>query len=205
MSAAAASRPPAAGRGPATRARLLDAAMELTAEGGYSSASVVAIAERAGVSAGALYRHFPSKVDLFAELFRAMAERELKAMHAAAAEAGSHLERLDAVLTTYATRALGRPRLSWALVYEPVDPRLDSHRLESRAVYREQMAALIAAAIDAGELPDQDPGTSAAAVVGAMAEALLSPTSPPARASTPDPELVGRVVALCRRAVGAPV
>lgn len=204
MSAAPVARPAPAGRGTATRARLLDAAMELTAEGGYSSASVAAIAERAGVSAGALYRHFPSKVDLFSELFRAMAERELTAMHAAAAEAGSHLERLDAVLTTYATRALSHPRLSWALVYEPVDPRLDAHRLESRTVYREQMSALIAAAIDAGELPGQDPGTSAAAVVGAMAEALLSPTSPPARASTPDPELVGRVVALCRRAVGAP-
>ena len=203
MSAAAA-RPATTSRGVATRRRLVDAAMELTAEGGYSSASVAAIAGRAGVSAGALYRHFPSKVDLFSELFRAMAERELRAMHAAGAEAGTHLERLDAVLTTYATRALQEPRLSWALVYEPVDPRLDAVRLESRALYREQMARLIAAAIESGELPGQDPETSAAAVVGAMAEALLSPTSPRAAAAAPEPELVGRVVTLCRRAVGAP-
>lgn len=205
MSVGTTARPASAGRGAATRARLLAAATELTAEGGYSSASVVAIAERAGVSAGALYRHFPSKIDLFSELFRATAERELEAMHAASAEAGTHLERLDAVLTTYATRALSQPRLSWALVYEPVDPRLDADRLESRRRYREGMAALIRAAIAADELPEQDPETSAAAVVGAMAEALLIPTSPTAAAGGPDPELVGRVVALCRRAVGAPV
>jgi AcrR family transcriptional regulator len=187
-------------RGAATRARLLDAAMELIGEGGYGSASVVAIAERAGVSAGALYRHFPSKIDLFSELFREVAERELEAMQTAGAESDTYIERLDAVLTTYATRALESPRLNWALVYEPVDPRLDADRLRSRTRYRETMAALIRAAIAAGELPDQDPDTSAAAVVGAMAEALLSPTS---RAGGPDPELVTRVVALCRRAVGA--
>jgi AcrR family transcriptional regulator len=191
---------PTLARGAATRARLLDAAMELIGEGGYASASVVAIAERAGVSAGALYRHFPSKIDLFSELFREVAERELEAMQTAGAESGTYLERLDAVLTTYATRALESPRLNWALVYEPVDPRLDADRLRSRTRYRESMAALIRAAIAAGELPDQDPDTSAAAVVGAMAEALLSPTS---RAGGPDPELVARVVALCRRAVGA--
>jgi AcrR family transcriptional regulator len=188
-------------RGAATRARLLGAAMDLLTEGGYASASVVAIAERAGVSAGALYRHFPSKIDLFSELFRETAERELEAMQAAGADARTNLGRLDAVLTTYATRALDAPRLNWALVYEPVDPRLDAVRLESRARYRESMAVLIAAAIAAGELPEQDPDTSAAAIVGAMAEALLSPTS---RAGGPDPELVARVVTLCRRAVGAP-
>jgi AcrR family transcriptional regulator len=189
------------GRGAATRGRLLGAAMELIAEGGYASASVVAIAERAGVSAGALYRHFPSKTDLFSELFRDVAARELEAMQAAGAGAETHLERLDAVLSTYATRALESPCLNWALVYEPVDPRLDADRLRSRTRYREVMATLIRAAIAAGELPEQDADTTAAAVVGAMAEALLSPTS---RAGGPDPELVARVVKICRRAVGAP-
>jgi AcrR family transcriptional regulator len=191
-------------RGAATRERLLVAAAELTAEGGYASASVVAIAERAGVSAGALYRHFPSKVDLFSELFRAFADRELQAMYEAGDGADTWVERLEAVLTSYATRALSQPRLSWALVYEPVDPRLDADRLESRRRYRESMADLIRRAVDAGELPEQDPHTSAAAVVGAMAEALLAPTSPNAAAAAEDPELVGRVVALCRRTVGAP-
>jgi len=191
-------------RGAATRARLLEAAAELTAEGGYAAASVTAIAERAGVSAGALYRHFPAKVDLFSELFRSVSDRELAAMYEAGEGAGSWVERLDAVLTTYATHALAMPRLSWALVYEPVDPRLDADRLESRRRYREGMADLIRRGIEAGELPGQDADLTAAAVVGAMAEALLRPTSPTMAEGEADPDLVAGVVALCRRLVGAP-
>jgi AcrR family transcriptional regulator len=44
-----------------TRERLLHAARELIDEGGYGATSVLAIAERAGVATGTLYRHFPSK------------------------------------------------------------------------------------------------------------------------------------------------
>jgi len=42
-----------------TRARLVRASREVLERGGYAGASVLAIARRAGVSAGALYRHFP--------------------------------------------------------------------------------------------------------------------------------------------------
>ena len=56
--------------GLATRERLLAAARELIEDGGYGSASVAAIAERAGVAAGTLYRHFASKEDLFVDVFR---------------------------------------------------------------------------------------------------------------------------------------
>ena len=51
---------PAAPEG-GTRARLVRAAAEVIQEGGWGSASVGAIAKRAGVAAGTLYRHFPSK------------------------------------------------------------------------------------------------------------------------------------------------
>ena len=58
--------PPKADGG--TRARLLHAAAEVIREGGWGSASVGAIAARAGVAAGTLYRHFDSKADLFLEI-----------------------------------------------------------------------------------------------------------------------------------------
>ena len=57
-----------------TRERLLAAAQELIEEGGYGAATVVAIADRAGVAAGTLYRHFTSKEELFVELFRSVCE-----------------------------------------------------------------------------------------------------------------------------------
>ena len=53
---------------------------ELIEEGGYGAASVVAIAERAGVASGTLYRHFASKEELFVDLFRSVCDREVRAM-----------------------------------------------------------------------------------------------------------------------------
>src|ERR1700704_7149057 len=98
-----------------TRERLLRAAREVIEQGGYEAASVIAIAERAGVAAGTLYRHFASKEELFVEVFRPVCDREVRAMQAAAdampADA-SHVDRLTTVLLTFAQRALRRPRLA---------------------------------------------------------------------------------------------
>src|SRR5436305_5028130 len=121
-----------------TRARLMRAAQELIEEGGYGAAPVTAIAERAGVAAGTLYRHFESKQELFVEVFRSVCTREEQAMRAAAEtmESQSAVERLELVLATFAERALRNPRLAWALLAEPVDPLVDrkSTRLNSSHV-----------------------------------------------------------------------
>lgn len=53
-----------------TRAAILDAALDLFVEGGYHGTSVPAIAERAGVAAGTIYRHFEGKATLVNELYR---------------------------------------------------------------------------------------------------------------------------------------
>ena len=61
----------------AARERIVEAASAQVAEAGYSSAGVTAVAKRAGVATGSVYRHFPSKADLFAEVFRRASQREL--------------------------------------------------------------------------------------------------------------------------------
>jgi AcrR family transcriptional regulator len=53
-------RPPKTAQGAASRERLLDAAIELIAERGYSASSVEALCRRAGVAKTALYWHFGS-------------------------------------------------------------------------------------------------------------------------------------------------
>src|SRR3954452_22369584 len=75
-----------------TRERIVDAALELLAEGGYASAGVQAVAARAGVATGSLYRHFASKDDLFTEVLRRAAARELAAVEAATADDGRPLD-----------------------------------------------------------------------------------------------------------------
>ena len=51
------------------RARILTVARQLIARGGYRAASVARIAKQAGLATGTVYRHFPSKAELFSELF----------------------------------------------------------------------------------------------------------------------------------------
>jgi AcrR family transcriptional regulator len=183
-----------------TRERLLAAARELIEEGGYGSASVVAIGERTGVAAATLYRHFLSKEELFIEVFRDVCAGEERAMRAAADEAGpGAVGRLEAVLTTFARRALQNPRLAWALLAEPVDPLVDAERLEYRRRYAELIERELRAGIAAGEIPDQDVAFTAAALVGGCGEALVGPLS----AAVGGEEVVTAIQAFVRRAIGA--
>jgi AcrR family transcriptional regulator len=188
--------------GLATRQRLLAAARDLIEEGGYGSASVAAIAERAGVAAATLYRHFVSKEELFIEVFRDVCSGEERAMRAAADEAGQGaVARLEAVLGTFARRALQNPRLAWALLAEPVDPLVDAERLEYRERYASLVAAELRAAIDAREIPSQDVAFTAAALVGGCGEALVGPLS----SMVGGEEIVGAIETFVRRAIGAGV
>jgi len=197
-SAKSAAVPPTAG----TRERLVQAARALLEEGGYEAASVQAIADRAGVASGALYRHFASKAELVVEVFRDAAKRDLVAMRAAASS-GACVERIEAAVATFASRALGNRRLAWALVYEPVDPLVDAERLVYRREYCRHMAALLRQGIATGELPDQDAELSAAALVGAIAEALVGPLSPVAGRIASKRDVIAPLVRFCRRSVGA--
>jgi AcrR family transcriptional regulator len=166
--------------GTATRERLLAAAREIVEQEGYGAASVLAIADRAGLAAGTLYRHFACKQELFVELFRMICDGEQRAMTEAweAGEGRPAIERLQEVLATFARRALRNPRLAWALLAEAVDPSVDRERLAYRARYTALVATAVQAAIDAGEVPDQDVAFIAAAIVGGCGEALVGPLSP---------------------------
>jgi AcrR family transcriptional regulator len=189
-----------------TRERLLSSAQELIEEGGYGAASVVAIAERAGVAAGTLYRHFASKEELFVELFRAVCDREEDAMRAAAAALGphgSHVRRLELVLGTFAERALSNPRLAWALIAEPVDPLVDAERLAYRERYAQLIATGLRAGIEAGEVPEQNVELTAAALVGGCGEALVGPLSPLTVSRPSKQEVLAALRTFVRRAAGA--
>lgn len=68
-----------------TRSCLLVAARELFTETGYHATGTTEIVERAAVTRGALYHHFAGKEDLFAEIFRTVAEELVTRTNAAVA------------------------------------------------------------------------------------------------------------------------
>jgi AcrR family transcriptional regulator len=63
-----------------TKDKLLRAALTLVARDGFGAATTAAIAAEAGVAEGTLYRHFPSKDDLFIEAYRRLKGKVFEAI-----------------------------------------------------------------------------------------------------------------------------
>ncbi|MBA3866997.1 MAG: TetR/AcrR family transcriptional regulator [Solirubrobacterales bacterium] len=185
----------------AVRSRLVDSAAELIAGGGYGEATIVRVAERAGVAVGTVYRHFPSKSELFAEVFREASQREVDAMAAAMSAELPAAARIAAGIETFARRALRARRFAWALLAEPIDAGVEAERLAFRRAYRDQLAAVLREGVAAGELPSQDPDVAAAALVGAIGEALVGPLSAPGGDDGAE-ATIAALVEFCERAIG---
>ncbi len=124
----------------AARELIVDAAMAQLAEGGYASASVVGVARRAGVATGTVYRHFPSKSDLLAEVFRRCAQAEVDVLRGMAARGQPVTERLAGWVEAFVRRALAEPVRAYALIAEPVDPAVEAERLVFRRAYADLFA-----------------------------------------------------------------
>ncbi|HEY6963272.1 MAG TPA: TetR/AcrR family transcriptional regulator [Gaiellaceae bacterium] len=83
---------PLSKRGLDTRRRLLDAAEKVFGALGYHDASVVKLAEEAGVAAGTYYLYFDSKKAIFDELVRDLNRRVRHAMKEGSSKGKTRLE-----------------------------------------------------------------------------------------------------------------
>jgi AcrR family transcriptional regulator len=161
-----------------TRERILKEARLLVAQGGFAAAAFAQVARRSDIATGTIYRHFPSKAELVAEVFCHASQFELVAVTQATLQQGSCKARLLQAVETFADRALRAPRLAYALIAEPVDPLVEKERLTYRFAYAEAFEDLINEAIEGGEFVPQDASVSAAALVGMLSESLVGPLAP---------------------------
>jgi AcrR family transcriptional regulator len=159
---------------------IVAAARAIAGEGGMAAVQIAAVAARAGIAAGTVYRYFPAKTDLVAALLDEIAATEIGALRRAAAGAPGPLSALSAAIVTFAVRALRERRLAFAAVAEPVDAELDAVRLAFRQSLAAEFGARIAAAIAESRLPDQDAALAAAALTGLLIEGLIGPLAPDA-------------------------
>ena len=159
------------------REALIAAAHELFMERDYDHVSTEEILERSGVSRGALYHHFPTKLDLFRAVWEASERRAIERIAGGGAGLGSTPVRGPRSSSPGAT--CGRPRptrrcggsasaraaavLGWEALARGGD----------RARDRGRRSPSVSAAIEAGELPPDDPETMAIVLLGAMIEAAM--------------------------------
>ncbi len=165
-------------RARAQRDQLLQAARSLVAEGGFGASSIQAVATRAGIATGSVYRHFPSKADLFVEVFTDASAHEVQTRARAAEGHATATEALQAAVGTWASRALEGRTLAYALIAEPVLPQVEAARLRFRRAYVDVLRTILGRGCDRGEFSLPNIDVAAAAIVGALAEALVGPLSP---------------------------
>lgn len=187
----------------AMRQRIVDAAMLLVSTGGFGGVTVNAVAQEAGIATGAVYKHFDSKAQLCAEIFRRATARELAVVREKALAEGAPSDRLLNAIEAFAARAIRGRRLAYALIAEPVDTLVDTERLRYRQEYAATFRQLVEDGIRAGDFPEQEPSVSAAAIVGVISEALVGPLTwqngeEPAIESS---RLIRSIQAFCLRAV----
>ncbi|MEZ4381279.1 MAG: helix-turn-helix domain-containing protein [Nannocystaceae bacterium] len=73
------------------RRRIVAAALEIFAARGYASATISAIAERAGIGAASLYRYYAGKAELFAAVVPAALAERFEALLEGRVQALAHL------------------------------------------------------------------------------------------------------------------
>jgi AcrR family transcriptional regulator len=174
----------------ATRARLLDGALEVFAERGFHGASVEDICERAGFTRGAFYSNFASKDELVLALFQATTDRLLEQIAALLPElANQPGTLLDAVLgllddaapdqrqwhlisTEFTLHALRHPEAARALN-------------EQRAMFRASLTQLVEEITETSGMTLSVPAEQFVRLVmalheGARSQSLLEPRKVPA-------------------------
>src|SRR5215217_2425071 len=96
-------------RSVATRAALLDAAIESLVDRGYAATTTIETARRAGVSRGAQLHHFPTRAQLLTAAVEHLLERRLAEFRDALATTDPEADRLDAAID-----------LAWSMFEGPV-------------------------------------------------------------------------------------
>jgi AcrR family transcriptional regulator len=183
------------------RARILKAARDLVAEGGWSAAQMDAVAIKAGVATGTVYRYWSAKAELCAEIVAAVSAREVGIVRAVADADGTPAEKLFAAIRTFASRALQGRRLAYALIAEPVDPEVETVRLDYRAQLAHCFERILREGIMRGAFPRLDPAVAAACIVGAFMEALIGPLAPTkGTGARADRHLIEEITRFCLRA-----
>lgn len=155
-----------------TPARIAAAAIEVFAEKGYAGATVRDIARRAGLTEGAMYRHFDSKEALARDIFRENIEHWSARLERRVAESEPGFPARLRAMVAFFCEAFdaNRPLFAFLLLNQHGPVRaIDPARPNPGSVLKQ----CIVAAMESGEILPGDPGLRVAAVLGCVFQPAL--------------------------------
>jgi AcrR family transcriptional regulator len=150
------SRQPVQARSTATRAALLDAAIECLCADGYAAVTTANIARRAGVSRGAQLHHFSTKAELMAAAVEHVLSRRVQEFREEYEKVAARPDRIDAVVDLLWSRFTGPAFVAWVELWiaARTDPDLAAIIAETDRRFTEETRLLfveIAASLHAGD------------------------------------------------------
>jgi AcrR family transcriptional regulator len=133
-------------RSVATRAALLDAAIECLVERGYAATTTIETARRAGVSRGAQLHHFPTKAELLAEAVEHLFDRRRDELVGAFEAIHPKADRLDAALDLLWSMFQGPAFVAWTELWVAArtDPELAAKVLDVERRFTDETRTMFA-------------------------------------------------------------
>ena len=160
---------------PATRDKILQAALEVFAQKGYHRALVDDIVRTSRTSKGAVYHHFPNKEALFLALVDEFSARLAEAVATGIAGAHGALGKVEAALTAGLETFARHRDLARILLLESVSlgPAYQGKRLEVHGRFAALIQAYLDDAVAEGSIPPLDTRVATLAWLGAVNEVVI--------------------------------
>ena len=164
------------------RQEIVATVLALARERGPDAITTQAIADRMGLTQGAVFRHFPDKQAIWLAVFAWVREALGAAIAQAVEKADSPLARIEAAFLAHVAFIAANPGVPRVMFHEMQYPGDSPVRAEVRAMiasYRQRLTSLFRQAKAAGELPREldatlAPVTYIGAVQGLVIEASLA-------------------------------
>lgn len=154
------------------RREIVAAVLELAREKGPDAITTQAIADRIGLTQGALFRHFPDKESIWLAVFAWVRHALGEVLDAAESSAGSPVGILEQAFLRHVAFVAANPGVPRVMFHELQYPGSSPVRIEVRGMiadYRKRLARLFAQAKAAGELPgDLDTNLATLLFIGAV-------------------------------------
>lgn len=186
----------------AKRTAMMQAAVKVFSEKGYHAATVRDIVNMANVAIGTFYFYFPDKETLFVFLFEETADFLLQTIQQAINQQTSLPKQIAAGAQAYVNLAVYEPAIIQLMLVGGVGavPALMTRRAQFRERLTRTWHKPLDAALDAGQIDDQDTRRSAEFLAGGFDELVLNLLALP-NTDTHAAATVNAMTALALRAV----